>query len=224
MGRRGGWRRRRGRSRPGRRARRAPWRRCRAAGCHDRLRPPVVVSAVAATLGAGDREVRPRRLDWRRHDLVRREDGRRRRGAGGGVHEGKIGPAARLDPRGRGPGGEAGRQHGAPLHTGAVARERCQQAIRAAPRCPLGGPAVASASSWRQRELVEAGRLGQPVDGVEGLDCLAGGALDEVVDHPDRQDSARPLVGATWTRQLLLPRTCFVEGGWVTTWTKASPA
>ena len=48
--------------------------------------------------------------------------------------------------------------------------------------------------SWRERQLVEAGRLGQAVDEVERLDRLARGALDEVVLDADRQDPAGPLV------------------------------
>ena len=51
-------------------------------------------------------------------------------------------------------------------------------------------------ASWRERELLEAGRLGQAVDEVEGLDRLAGGALDEVVLDADREDPAGPLVEA----------------------------
>ena len=51
-------------------------------------------------------------------------------------------------------------------------------------------------ASWRQRQLLEAGRLGQAVDEVEGLDRLAGGALDQVVLDTDREDPPGPLVEA----------------------------
>ena len=50
--------------------------------------------------------------------------------------------------------------------------------------------------SWRERELVEAGRLGQAVDDVEGLDRLARGALDEVVLDTDGEDPPGPRVEA----------------------------
>src|SRR5439155_5962796 len=60
------------------------------------------------------------------------------------------------------------------------------------------GPAaeVAVMVVWlrRQRQLLEAGGLRQPMDDVEGLYRLAGGALDEVVDDPEGEDSARPCV------------------------------
>ena len=50
--------------------------------------------------------------------------------------------------------------------------------------------------SWRERELVEAGRLGQAVDDVERLDRLAGGALDQVVLDADGEDPPGPRVEA----------------------------
>ena len=53
---------------------------------------------------------------------------------------------------------------------------------------------VGTSSSRHQRELLEAGGLGQAVDEVERLDRLAGGALDEVVEHADREDAAGPRV------------------------------
>ena len=50
--------------------------------------------------------------------------------------------------------------------------------------------------SWRERELLEAGRLGQAVDEVERLDRLAGGALDQVVLDADGEDPPGPRVEA----------------------------
>ena len=56
--------------------------------------------------------------------------------------------------------------------------------------------AAASERVGRERhgasgQLQQAGRLGQAVDDVERLDRLAGGALDEVVEHADGEDPAR---------------------------------
>src|SRR4029079_19727970 len=64
---------------------------------------------------------------------------------------------------------------------------------------PVGGPGrvpgwVVPWLSWRERQLVEAGRLGQAVDEVECLDRLARGALDEVVLDADRGDPAGPFI------------------------------
>ena len=64
---------------------------------------------------------------------------------------------------------------------------------------------------------------GQPVDEVERLDRLAGGALDEVVLDADDDDPTGPLVEADANRRTwLLPVTCFVAGGVETTDTNGS--
>ena len=55
----------------------------------------------------------------------------------------------------------------------------------------VGGERHGASGSWSQ-----ARRLGQAVDHVEGLDRLAGGPLDEVVEHADGEDAAVPLVEA----------------------------
>ena len=137
--------------------------------------------------------------------------------------QGQVGAAAGLDAGGRGPGGEARRQDGAPLDRGAGwIGQRRQEAVGRRSRAGLRRRVAAARSSSsarrlrRQRELLEAGRLGQPVDGVEGLDRLAGGALDEVVDDADGEDPAGPLVDADVDPAgCCCPRTCFVAGGWV---------
>src|SRR6187455_2072068 len=64
------------------------------------------------------------------------------------------------------------------------------------PTASPGARCLAWRRSWRQRQLLEAGRLRQPVHEVEGLDGLARGALDEVVLDADRDDPAGPLVEA----------------------------
>ena len=86
-----------------------------------------------------------------------------------------------------------------------------------------------SASRWIRRHgasgrAVEPRRLRQAVDEVERLDALAGGALDEVVDHADREDPPGPLVDPHVDADVLLPRTCFVAGGAATTLTNGSSA
>ena len=85
--------------------------------------------------------------------------------------------------------------------------------------------ATSACRSWRERQLVEAGRLGQPVRDVERLDRLAGGALDEVVDDAE-STRIRPVRSSnrTWIRAWLLPVTCLVAGGASTTWTNGSPS
>ena len=75
-----------------------------------------------------------------------------------------------------------------------------------------------------ERQLEQGGGLGQAVDDVERLDRLARGALDEVVEHADREDAAVALVEPAQTRASLLPRMCFVAGGASTTDTNGSAA
>src|SRR5688572_18203209 len=62
------------------------------------------------------------------------------------------------------------------------------------PTASPGGMCLGWWRSWSERQLFEAGRLGQAVDEVEGLHGLARGALDEVVLDPDRDDPAGSLV------------------------------
>ena len=146
----------------------------------DRLGP----AEPAARVARRGREVGPRQSDGRGRERVRGEDG----GRGGRTRrrddDGEVRPARGLDP-GRQPAGpEAG------WDGGVVAR-------------PVGGPSRTPGragfetwSSWRERELLEAGRLGQAVDEVEGLDRLAGRALDQVVLDADREDPPGPRVEA----------------------------
>ena len=167
----------------------------------------------AARVARRRREVRLRQPDGRGRERVRGEDG----GRGGRTRrrddDGEVRPARGLDP-GRQPAGrEAGGDGGSSLDRWEVRRGRRDR----------GGSR--RWSSWRERQLLEAGRLGQAVDEVEGLDRLAGGALDQVVLDADGEDPARSARRASrGSRTSLLPVTCLVAGGVATTVTNGSSA
>ena len=154
------------------------------------------VPAVAG--GLGRREVRLRQADGRGRERVRGEDRGRRGRLPLAVppafrrDDREVRPARRLDPGDPARGDEAGRDRRPRRSTaGSVRRQRRER-----------GAASRSSSSTgfgcygRQRQLLETERLGQAVDEVERLDRLARGALDEVVDHADREDPAGPRVVA----------------------------
>ena len=128
-----------------------------------------------------------READRRGRERVRGEDGGRGGRTVGREDDGQVRPARGLDPDRHPAGREAGGDDGAPLDRREVGR-----AIRDGAFGGHGG----HRRSGRQRELLEAGGLRQPVDEVERLDGLAGGALDEVVLDADRDDPAGPLVEA----------------------------
>ena len=142
----------------------------------------------AARIARRGREVRLREADGRRRERVRGEDGgrggRTRRGDG----HGEVRPTGGLDPGCQPAGSKAERD-------GASSLDRREDGRR--PRDRGSRATVIGVRGLRgQRQLEEARGLRQPVDEVEGLDRLAGGALDEVVLHADRDDPAGPLVEA----------------------------
>ena len=78
--------------------------------------------------------------------------------------------------------------------------------------------------SWRERQLLEAGRLGQAVDEVEGLDAWPAAPLTRLSSTPIAMIRPVRSSSRTWTRTWLLPVTCLVAGGAETTVTNGSSA
>ena len=98
-----------------------------------------------------------------------------------------------------------------------LAREPCRGGPRHRPTVTLTGTAAAGPSPSRSS---------RPEHQVHVLDGLAGGTLDQVVEHADQDCLAGIRLGCTPIRHRLVPRTCRVAGMVLngSTCTNGSPA